>query len=508
MLDLTINGQSRRLDVEADMPLLWVLRDVLNMTGTRYGCGAGLCGACTVHLDGQAVRSCITGVAEAAGRKVTTIEGLSPNRTHPVQAAWIAEPGMVYAAIRQSPVFGAKLVSVDDEAVRRRRGIIDVVKLADAVVVVADSFWRAKAAVEALTAVFAEVPQGAATSQRIYDEQRARLNAEDATKAIEAGDAPGMIAAARTSGTVMEAEFTVPFLYHAPMEPMTCTAHVADGWCDLWLPTQDLTTAANVAARVTGLPAEAIRLHAAFAGGAFGRKFEQDFVAQAAAVAKVIGRPVQLIWSREEDVQHDFYRPAVSARLSAALSATGDVEALVIRLAGPSVLEHTIGTPLIKGSDPASLLGVSTETAFSPGKLQQYAIANVLAEYAYQPTHVPLGYWRAVGASHNGFFIESFIDELAEAAKQDSYQFRRRLLRDSPRALAVLDKAAEAAEWGKPLPAGHHHGIAFSECVGSYVAQVAEVSITDGQIRVHRITGAIDCGLAINPDSVFAAPRF
>lgn len=357
---------------------------------------------------------------------------------------------------------------------------------------------------EALTVVFAEAPRSKATSQEIYAEQRVRLDAADATRAIEAGDAAREIAAARAAGSLVEAEFTVPFLYHAPMELMTCTAHVTDKRCDVWLPTQDLTTAAVVASQVTGLPVEAVHLHASFAGGGFGRKFEQDFVAQATAIAKAVGQPVQLIWSREEDVQHDFYRPAVSARLSAALTPAGEVTAFVIRLAGASVLEHTIGTPLIKGSDPATLLGISTETTFSPGKLQQYSVTNVLAEYAFQPTHVPLGYWRAVGASHNGFFIEAFIDELAVAAKQDSFQFRRRMLRDSPRALAVLDKVAEASGWGGKLPAGHYQGIAFSECVGSFVAQVAKVSMTDGQIRVHRITSAIDCGLAINPDSVVA----
>jgi len=410
-------------------------------------------------------------------------------------------PGMAYAAIRQSPVFGARLVSVDDAALRGRRGVIEVVKLPEAVVVVADSFWRAKAAAEALEVVFSDVPQGAVSSDGIAAQRQARLAGAGVPVAIEAGDAPAVLAAA---GKVITSDFAVPFLYHAPMEPVTCTAHVTDTRCELWIPTQNLTTAAEVAARVSGLPAHAVVAHPTFAGGAFGRKFEQDFVAQAVAVSKAVRRPVQLIWSREEDVQHDFYRPAMSARLSAALTDAGDVAGMVIRLAGPSIIEHTTGTALVKGADPAGLLGISTETSSAPGKLQQYAIGDVRVEFAFEPTHVPVGYWRAVGASHNGFFVESFIDELAAAAGKDPYELRRRLLRDSPRALAVLDKAAAEAGWSDKLPEGRYRGIAFSECVGSFVAQVAEVSLQDGVPRVHRIVGAIDCGTAINPDSVVA----
>ena len=410
-------------------------------------------------------------------------------------------PGMAYAAIRQAPVFGAKLVSVGNAGLPGRRGIIDIVKLQDAVAVVADSFWRAKTAVEALDVVFSDVPQAAVSSERIAGQRKPRLTMPGVPAAIEAGDAPGALA---NSARVVTSDFEVPFLYHAPMEPMTCTAHVTDSRCELWIPTQNLTTAADVAARVSGLPPQAVLAHAALAGGAFGRKFEQDFVAQAVAISKAVKRPIQLIWSREEDVQHDFYRPAMSARLSAGLDAAGDVTAMTIRLAGPSIVEHTIGIALVKGVDPAGLLGISTETSSAPGKLQQYAIANVLVQFAFQPTHVPVGYWRAVGASHNGFFIETLVDELAVAAGKDPYEFRRRLLRDSPRALAVLDKAAAAAGWGGTLPTGRFRGIAFSECVGSFVAQVAEVSVQDGTPRVHRIVGAIDCGTAINPDSVVA----
>lgn len=410
-------------------------------------------------------------------------------------------PGLVYAAIQQAPVFGSTVAAVNEGDVRSRRGIIDIVRLPAAVAVVADSFWRAKSAVEVLEVTFSDVPQATATSAGIFGEQSARLAASDGAKVVEAGDARAALASART---IIQADFRVPFLSHAPIEPMTCTAHVTDRRCELWLPTQDLTTAATVASRVSGLPLDAVSAHATFAGGGFGRKFEQDFVAQATAIAKAVKRPVQLIWSREEDIQHDFYRPAMSARLTAALTEDGSISGVVMRIAGPSVVEHSIGTPLIKGADPTALLGILTETSSSPGKLQQYSIGNVLVEFALQPTHVPLGYWRAVGASQNGFFIESFIDELAHAASQDPYAFRRRLLRDSPRALATLDKAAHEAGWGEKLPAGRFRGIAFTDCVGSFVAQVAEISVQEGAIKVHRVVAAIDCGVAINPDSVVA----
>jgi len=413
-------------------------------------------------------------------------------------------PGMAYAAIRQAPVFGAKLVSVGDAAIRGKRGIVAIVKLTDAVVVVADSFWRAKSAVEMLDVAFSNVAHSTVTSKQIAEEQSTALDAPNGAQAIAAGDARTAIAECKAAGTVIQSDFRVPFLYHAPIEPMTCTAHVTGDRCELWIPTQNLTTAVEVASKATGLPATAITAHATFAGGAFGRKFEQDFVAQAVTVSQAVSRPVQLIWTREEDVQHDFYRPAMSARLTAGLTEAGEVSGFVMRIAGPSVVEHTIGKPLINGADPTALLGVSTETSSAPGKLQQYSIPDVLVEFILQPTHVPLGYWRAVGASQNGFFIESFVDELAIAAKKDPYAFRRNLLKDSPRALAVLDKAAVEAGWGMPLPEGRFRGMAFSECVGSFVAQVAEVSVQGDAIRVHRVVGAIDCGMAVNPDSVLA----
>ncbi|MCF8483032.1 MAG: molybdopterin-dependent oxidoreductase [Rhodospirillum sp.] len=415
-------------------------------------------------------------------------------------------PGMVHAAIRQAPVQGARLVSVARSAGAEEAGVLGIVEAPEAVMVIATTFWRAKTAVDALDVVFSETEHDGIATADIDAARHAALDAPEAARPIEAGDAPARIAAARGpgSGVVVTADYDVPFLHHATMEPMTCTARVDGETCEVWLPTQDLTNSAKAASKVSGVPLENVAIHATYVGGGFGRKFETDCVEQAVRAAMTVDRPVQLTWTREEDVRHGFYRPAMSARLTAAVTAEGDLDGFLMRIAGPSVLEHTIGKPLINGSDPIAMLGVGTESGKAPGKVQQYAIPDLLVEFAFQPTHVRLGYWRSVGASENGFFIESFMDELAHAVGADPYRFRRHLLRESPRALAVLDKVAVESGWDSPRREGRFLGIAFSECVGSMVAEVAEVSIEEGRPRVHRVVAAIDCGTAINPNAVEA----
>lgn len=417
-------------------------------------------------------------------------------------------PNMVYAAIRHSPTYKGEVVSVDRSGLEGLPGVIDVVRLPTAVMVVAETYWQAKTAVDALEIAFAATEYDAVSTSSLMNAQKLLLDSEDGGVGIDEGDVLGAIAAASegTDGArIVSADYTTPFLYHAPMEPMTCTASVTDEKCTVWAPTQDLTTATQTAAATAGLEPENVTVHAVYAGGGFGRKYENDFVVQATAASKQVGRPVQLIWSREEDVQHDFFRPAVSARLTGVLEEDGTVSSVLMRLAGQSVIEHSFGIAVLDGVDPVTLLGISTETGHAPGKIQQYSIANERVEYLHHPTHVPVGYWRAVGASHNGFFLESFVDELAYKAGTDPLEFRRRLLKDSPRGLAVLDRVAAAAGWGKPLPDGHFHGIAFSEAVGSILAYVAEVSIDDaGRPAVHKLTIAIDCGMAVHPDSVAA----
>ena len=286
---------------------------------------------------------------------------------------------------------------------------------------------------------------------------------------------------------------------------MNATAFVDGSHCKVWAPTQGITNATKVAAAAAGVPEENVEVYAIYAGGGFGRKYENDFIDQAVRASKAVGRPVQLIWTREEDVQHDFYRPSVSARMTASVRSDGSIEAFAMRLAGQSVIEHTYGVPdLGNGVDPVTMLDITTQTGSSPGKIQQYTIPHTRAEYLHQPTHVPVGYWRGVGASHNGFFLESFVDELAYNAGSDPYEFRRQHMRDSPRGLAVLDRVAKEAGWGTNLEPGHFQGIAFSEAVGSIVAYVAEISMNGREPKVHKITAVIDCGFAINPDGVHA----
>lgn len=409
-------------------------------------------------------------------------------------------PGMVYASIRQSPVFGAKLASVNADAVAGQRGIIEVVKLPDAVAVVADSWWRAQKAVEALDVRFTSTPQGRLTTQGIAESQRIQLDSPFAVTAIQTGD----VFPATDGADFVTADYRVPYLYHATLETMTCTVRLSDDKLEYWVPTQFPTAVADAGTRLTGLLRSKIEVNLTQMGGAFGRKFEVDYVEQATLIAKAVKRPVQLIWSREEDVQHGRYRPTMTARLSAVVK-DRDLKAVSLRIVGPSIAEFRPGgVPFNGGYDFRAALGIASETGHAPGKLQHYLAPNFLTEIIYQPAHVPCGSWRSVGASENGFFIESFIDELAAKMGQDPYAFRRHLLRESPRALAVLDKATGEAGWGKPLLPGRFHGIAFTECVGTLVAQVVEISMVVGEVKVHRVVCAIDCGTALCPDNVRA----
>ncbi len=413
-------------------------------------------------------------------------------------------PGMLYAAIRQSPVFGAKLLSVNEKDVRSRRGIVDVVKLPDAVAVVADSFWRAKNAVGLLEPSFADTPHAAVSTRDIMASQRLQLQSPIAMPAAVAGDAAKALATAKTR---VSADYAVPFLHHATMEPMTCTVSVTEQGCELWVSSQNLTGVVDTAARITGLPADKIVVHAMLLGGGLGRKFEQDAVEQALLIGKAVRRPVQLIWSREEDVQHGFYRPAMVGRVTAGFDEQGYLSGLTMRIIGPSVHEHTFNGnpfPLIRGVDAVAMIGVTSETPGAPGLIQQYSVKNARVEYIYQPSHVPVGYWRSIGASENGFFIESLIDEAAARLKADPLQLRRQLMRESPRALAVLEKLADESGWSKPAEKGRFRGIAFTDTVGSMTGQVIELSVVKNAVKIHRIVCVIDCGIAINPDSVAA----
>ena len=386
-------------------------------------------------------------------------------------------PGMLYAAVRTSPVFGNKLLSVNADAALQRRGVARVVELDDAVAVVADNYWRAKQALAALDIRFEETENNKVTTQSIYAQFDAALLGE-LNKDVEEGDAASALADAPT---VVEATYRVPYLAHAAMEPMNCTVHFHDGKCDVWTGTQDNLGIRGRVAKIAEMDENDVTMHAFYLGGGFGRRLPTgtNTIDQATLIAKQFDVPVKTIWSREDDIQQDYYRPAVTSKFRGGFDANNQLIAWE---------NHYIGK-----NEPV-------EAAHTP-----YAIPNQHIAYADSETHVPFGAWRSVAHSQHTFFLESFVDELAHRSGQNPYQFRLNMLADKPRHAAVLKAAAERAGWERNLAPGHAQGIALQESFGSIVAQVAEVSISEtGQVRVHRVTCAIDCGRSINPDTVAA----
>jgi isoquinoline 1-oxidoreductase beta subunit len=412
----------------------------------------------------------------------------------PVFGADVRLPNMLYAAIRQCPVFGGTLKSYDESAIKGRKGVRQVVALSGAVAVVAEGWWQAQQAVQALTVTWDEGPNSKVSSASIMDFLRSGLTATDAAVARNTGDARAALARA---SRLLEAEYSVPFLAHATMEPMNCTAHVTADKVEVWVPTQNAEAALAAAADAAAVPPSKVEVHVTFLGGGFGRRGAvQDYTRQAVAIAKAVGQPVNLLWSREEDIQHDFYRPVSLTKFTAGLDASGQLVALRARVAGHSIMASLFPQRVGAGADMHFLEGLHD---------MPYAIPNLLVDYAMRNTHVPVGFWRSVNHTQNAFFKECFLDEVADAAGQDPYQFRRRLLAGKPKELNVLDTAAQKAGWGQPLPAGVFRGIALHESYGSHCAEVAEVSVSGtGKVRVHRVVCALDSGYIVNPDTVQA----
>jgi len=410
----------------------------------------------------------------------------------PIYAIDVRLPDMLYAAIVHCPVFGGALKRVDETSIRGMNGVRRVVRMPDAVAVVADSWWRAKVAAQALHVSWDDCGNGGVSTETIRDFVRTGL---DATPG-QIGRADGDVVAglARASQRV-EADYTVPFLAHATMEPQTCTAHVRPDRVEIWVPTQDASTALATAAIAAGVSDDRVVVHRMLLGGGFGRRGTiQEYIRQAVVIAKEVEQPVKLVWSREEDIQHDLYRPFGMARLVAGLDAAGMPIAWSIRLAGPSFVDAILPGFGASFVDRSFVIGLAEE--------MPYDVPNYLVDYVVRKTPVPLGVWRAINYTQNAFYKECFVDEMAHAAGIDPYHYRRLLLRHSPKNLAVLDAAAKKAEWGAPLPAGVSHGIAVNEACGSYCAQVVEASVDDGAVRVHRVVSAIDCGHVVNPLSI------
>ena len=412
----------------------------------------------------------------------------------PVFGVDVRLPNMLFAAIRQCPVFGGTLKAYEESAIRARKGVRQVVALPNAVAVAAESWWQAKQAVEALAVTWDDGPNGKVTSASIMDFLRTGLTATNAAVARNVGDAR---AALSRASKVIEAEYYAPFLAHATMEPMNCTAHVTADKVEVWVPTQNAEAALAAAADAAGVPPSKVEVHVTFLGGGFGRRGAvQDYIRQAVTIAKAVGRPVNLIWSREEDIQHDFYRPVCLTKFTAGLDAAGQLVALHARVSGQSIMAAFAPDQIGPGADLHFLEGMHD---------MPYAIPNLLVDYAMRNTHVPVGFWRSVNHTQNAFFKECFLDELAHAAGQDPYQYRRRALNGKPKELNVLDTAAQKAGWGGPLPAGVFRGIALHESYGSHCAEVAEVSVSSkGEVRVHRVVAAIDPGYVVNPATVRA----
>jgi len=405
----------------------------------------------------------------------------------------VRPPGVKIATLAQSPVFGGRVKRVDDTAAKAVKGVRQIVRLDDAVAVVADHMGAAKKGLAALVIEWDDGPHAKLGTGAIVAElEQATSNAGAVAQNV--GDVDRAMAGAATK---VEATYQVPFLAHATMEPMNCTVHLRQDGCEIWVGSQALARAQAFAAKAAGLPVDKVVVHNHLIGGGFGRRLEADGVVRAVEIAKHVDGPVKVVWTREEDIQHDMYRPYWFDRLSAGLDANGLPVAWRNRFAGPSVIARWLPPGFKDGLDPDS-----TEGAID----LVYDLPNLHVEYVrVEPPGIPTAFWRSVGPSHNVFVTESFIDELAAAAKQDPVAYRLALLDKTPRAKAVLSLAAEKAGWGQPLPPRAGRGVSLQFVFATYMAHVAEVEVAkDGTVRVRRVVCALDCGTVVNPDTVRA----
>jgi isoquinoline 1-oxidoreductase beta subunit len=437
-----------------------------------------------------------------AGKPVKRLDTADKLDGRKIYAIDLKLPGMLCAAVKACPVFGGTLKSYDEAKIASLPGVRRVVKVNEATVaVVADTWWRATSAVDALPIVWDEGPGASQSSATIAEHLKGGLTAPGDYAGWREGDA---LKAIEGAAKKVEAIYGTPFLAHATMEPMNCTARVSADRAEVWVPTQNGEASLAALSEASGLPLDKCEVYKHDLGGGFGRRgATQDFVRHAVAIAKQFpGLPIKMIWSREEDMAHDFYRPISQCRLAAGLDAGGKLVGLHVRVSGQSINAYLSPGVIKDGKDNRQLQGYWKE----PGDAQfGYTVPNLLIEYAMRNTHVPVGPWRGVNINQNGVYLECFMDEVARAAGRDPLEFRRALMGNHPKHLAVLNAAAAKADYGKPLPAGVHRGIAQFMGYASYSAAVAEVSVTArGEVRVHRIVIAIDCGHAVNPDQIAA----
>lgn len=411
-------------------------------------------------------------------------------------------PGMLNAAIKACPVFGGTLKSFDAAAVEKRRGVQKVVRVGDnAVAVVADTWWRAKTALDALPVEWDFGPHAQASSAGFAEVLKAGLTAEQAVVGNRNGDAKAALASAARR---IEATYSYPHQNHATMETMNATARWTPERCEVWTPTQNGEAALAAAAEAAGLPPAQCEVYKIHLGGGFGRRGAvHDWVRQSVAIAKQLpGVPVKLIWSREEDMQHGLYHPVTQCRLVAGLDDKGALQALHMRISGQSIVAGIFPQNIKDGRDPVVFQGLN---APGPEASIGYSVPHLLVDHAMRNPHVPPGFWRGVNLNQNAIYLECFIDEIAHATQQDPLALRRKLMAQHPKHLAVLNAVAERVGWGQPAPAGRFRGLAQTMGFGSYVAACAEISVSDdGKLKVHRIVAATDPGYAVNPQQIEA----
>jgi len=433
------------------------------------------------------------------GKGVKRLDTLPKVKGEAIYGIDVKRPGMLNAAIKAAPVFGAKLKSFDAAKVASMRGVKKVVKVEDyAVAVIADTWWNAKTALEALPVAWEQSPNDKVSSASIADFLKAGLDAEQAFVGNQGGDVKAALAKAAKK---VEAVYSYPYQHHVTMEPQNATALYTPEKCEVWSSVQNGEQGLAAAAEASGLPVAKCEFYKTFLGGGFGRRSTSvDYVRQAVLVAKEMpGTPVKLLWTREEDMTHGWYHPITQCKMTAGFDDKKNLTALHIRISGQSILATVLADRLQNGMDPATFAGFykgGAEAAFG------YDVPNILVDHAMRNPHVPPGFWRGVNINQNAIYIESFMDELAKEVGVDPLEFRRKLMANSPRHLAVLNAVAERAGWGKPAPQGVYRGLAQFMGFGSYIAACAEVSVDGNKVKVHRIVGATDPGYAVNPAQI------
>ena len=441
-----------------------------------------------------------------AGKPVARLDTADKVTGKQVYGADLTLPGMLNAAIKACPVFGGTVASFDAKAISQRPGVHKVVQVGDdAVAVVADTWWQAKTALDALPIQWNEGPNAKLDSTAIDNMLTAGLNADDDVFiGNQAGDAR---AALKGAAKTIEATYSYPYQAHACMEPMNATALWTKQRCEVWCPTQNGESALQDTAKAAGLPAEQCEVYKIHLGGGFGRRSIHDYITQAVTIAKELpGTPVKLLWSREEDIQHDHFHPVTKCKLVGGLDEKGNLAGLHVRISGQSIAAVRWPGMLraFNGADMFAFQGFVEDDMLGGDHSIGYTIPNLKVEHAMRNPSVPPGPWRAVNAHQNAIYTECFIDELAHAAGKDPLEFRQKLMVKHPKNLAVLNAVADKVGWGKPAPKGIHRGLAVFKSFASYTAACAEVSVDNGKLKIHRIVAAIDCGHAVNPQQIEA----